>query len=128
MPHRWSFFRAGGFDQVRLDTGADFAALAELDPKLWVALSCPTTGVEIDPHTLALLDEDKDGRVRFPEVLAAVKWAVGVLKKPDLLVEAVSAIFRIRRFGPAATSPPPAIIISASRIQITGRSSTTRTE
>jgi len=87
-PHRWSFFRAGGFDQVRLDTGADFAALAELDPKLWVALSCPTTGVEIDPHTLALLDEDKDGRVRFPEVLAAVKWVVGVLKKPDLLAEA----------------------------------------
>lgn len=87
-PHRWSFFRAGGFDQVRLDTGADYAALGELDPKLWVALSCPTTGVEIDPHTLALLDDDKDGRVRFPEVLAAVKWVAGVLKKPDLLVEA----------------------------------------
>ena len=88
MAHRWSFFRAGGFDQVRLDTGADFAALAELDPKLWVALSCPTTGLEIDPHSLELLDADKDGRVRVPEVLAAVKWVTGVLKRPDLIAEA----------------------------------------
>ncbi|HVE87166.1 MAG TPA: hypothetical protein VND93_30130, partial [Myxococcales bacterium] len=88
MAHRWSFFRAGGFDQVRLDTGADYAALAELDPKLWVALSCPTTGVEIDPHSLELLDTDKDGRVRVPEVLAAVKWMTGVLKSPDLIAAA----------------------------------------
>src|SRR3954453_6955428 len=76
VPHRWSFFRAGGFDQVRLDTGADFAALHELDPKLWVALSCPVTGLEVPAHTLELLDTDKDGRVRLPEVLAAVKWTV----------------------------------------------------
>jgi hypothetical protein len=88
VPHRWSFFRAGGFDQVRLDTGADFAALPDLDPKLWVALSCPTTGVELPPHTLELLDTDKDGRVRLPEIIAAVKWTVSVLKDPGLLVSA----------------------------------------
>ena len=29
-----------GFDQVRLDTGADLMALDELDQKLWVALVC----------------------------------------------------------------------------------------
>ena len=27
----WKFFRAGGFDQVRLDTGADLMALDKLD-------------------------------------------------------------------------------------------------
>jgi hypothetical protein len=88
VAHRWTFFRAGGFDQVRFDTGADFAALAELDPKLWVALSCPTTGIELAPRTLELLDTDKDGRVRLPEVLAAVKWTVSMLKDPELLVKA----------------------------------------
>ena len=49
--HRWRFFRAGGFDQVKLDTGADLMSLDQLDQKLWVALACPTTGLEFDPKT-----------------------------------------------------------------------------
>lgn len=32
--HRWKFFRAGGFDQVLLETGADLMALETLDQKL----------------------------------------------------------------------------------------------
>ncbi|MFH1810038.1 MAG: hypothetical protein ABIJ09_14930 [Pseudomonadota bacterium] len=83
--HRWKFFRAGGFDQVRLDTGADLLALDQLDPKLWAALSCPTKGLEIDPKTLEWLDSDHDGRVRVPEVIAAAKWAGSMLKDPDRL-------------------------------------------
>ena len=63
-PHTWHFFRAGGFDQVRLDSGADLLALDQLDQKLWTALACPTTGLEFDKQTLALIDTDKDGRVR----------------------------------------------------------------
>ena len=72
--HLWKFFRAGGFDQVKLDSGADLTALDQLDQKLWVALACPTTGVEFDIRTLALIDTDKDGRVRVPEMIAATKW------------------------------------------------------
>ncbi len=83
MAHHWRFFRAGGFDQVRLDTGEDFKHLGELDPKLWVALSCPTRGLEFDAHTLDLLDQDKDGRIRVPEVIAASTWAAKMLKNPD---------------------------------------------
>lgn len=84
--HRWRFFRAGGFDQVRLDTGADLAHLAELDQKLWVALSCPTQGVELDAATLALVDTDADGHVRAPELIAAIDWAVARLSSPDVLI------------------------------------------
>lgn len=84
--HRWRFFRAGGFDQVRLDTGADLAYLAELDQKLWVALSCPTQGVELDAATLALVDTDADGHVRAPELIAAIDWAIARLRSPDVLV------------------------------------------
>jgi hypothetical protein len=84
----WRFFRAGGFDQVKLETGADLLNLDALDQKLWVALACPTSGLEFDARTFALIDTDKDGRVRAPELIAAVKWAGSLLKQPDDLVRA----------------------------------------
>jgi hypothetical protein len=83
--HAWRFFRSGGFDQVSIDTADDLRHLAELDPKLWTALSCPTTGLEFDPRTLALLDADGDGQIRVPEILAAVRWACERLKDPAAL-------------------------------------------
>src|SRR3954471_16586866 len=83
----WRFFRAGGFDQVRLDAGADLINIDALDQKLWVALACPTSGPEIDPRTLSLIDLDKDGRVRASELLAAVRFARANLKNPDDLLK-----------------------------------------
>lgn len=88
-PHTWRFFRAGGFDQVKLDTGSDLLHLDQLDQKLWTALACPTQGLEFDQKTLALIDTDGDGRVRAPELIAALKWAGGLLKNPDDLVKDV---------------------------------------
>jgi hypothetical protein len=84
--HTWNFFRAGGFDQVQLDSGADLLALKDLNQKLWVALSCPTRGIEFDSQTLDMIDSDGDGRVRANEVLAAIAWAGGLLKNADVLV------------------------------------------
>lgn len=89
---RWRFHRLGGFDQVRIETGADVCHLAELDQKLWAALSCPTTGLELDTHTLALLDTDEDGRIRVPEILAAADWTCRALKNPDDLVKGESVL------------------------------------
>jgi hypothetical protein len=86
MSHKWKFFRAGGFDQVKLESGADLMNLDQLDQKLWVALACPTTGLEFDPATLALIDSDKDGRIRVPELISAVKWAGSMLKDANELV------------------------------------------
>ena len=85
--YNWKFFRAGGFNQVALSSGADLLNLDKLDQKLWVALACPTTGVEFDKATLALIDTDKDGRVRAPALIAAVKWAGGLLKNADDLLK-----------------------------------------
>lgn len=84
--HRWRFFRAGGVDQVKIERGADIAHLDQLDQKLWVALSCPVKGLEFDERTLELLDVAKDGRVRPPEILDAVRWIRRVLKNLDELV------------------------------------------
>ncbi|MGZ3426743.1 MAG: hypothetical protein ACXVCV_08855 [Polyangia bacterium] len=85
--HRWKFNRVGGVDQVTLRDGADLTHLPELDPKLWVALAMPTRGVHVDTKTLDALDTDKDGRIRLPEVLDAVKWAAASLKSADELLK-----------------------------------------
>lgn len=90
--HTWNFFRAGGFDQVQLDSGADLLALKELDQKLWVALGCPTRGLEFDSRTLDLIDSDTDGHVRANEVLAAIDWAGRLLKNADLLIEGADSL------------------------------------
>lgn len=84
-PHRWRFFRSGGFDQVRLDTPEDLAALRSLDQKLWTALACPVTGLEFDARTLAYLDQDHDGRIRAPELLDAVDWTLLRLRDRGVL-------------------------------------------
>ncbi len=70
---------------MQLRHGADLTHLAELDQKLWMALAMPTRGVEFDPRTAALLDTDKDGRIRPPEVLAAIAWASTAFKSLDPL-------------------------------------------
>jgi hypothetical protein len=85
--HRWKFFRAGGFDQIRLSSGMDLLHLDELDQKLWVALACPTRGLEFDSRTLDLIDTDKDGRIRAPEIIAAAKWAAQRMKNPDIILQ-----------------------------------------
>jgi hypothetical protein len=90
--HRWTFFRAGGFDQVKLETGADIVNIGSLDRKLWVALACPTSGLEIDPRTLAFIDTDKDGRVRASELIAAVELAGRNLKNADELLRGEAAL------------------------------------
>ena len=90
--HAWKFFRAGGFNQVVIGSGADLLNLDQLDQKLWVALACPTTGVEFDKATLALIDTDRDGRVRAPELIAAAKWAAGLMKNPDDLLKGGSTL------------------------------------
>ena len=72
--HRWQFHRVGGLDQVAIETAEDLRAIQRLDQKLWVALSCPVNGLELDQRTLELLDLDHDGQVRAPEVLEALAF------------------------------------------------------
>ena len=59
------FFRAGGFDQLLLEKAADLQHLRDLDQTLWVASSCPTRGLKLDPGTLDFVDSDGDGRIRI---------------------------------------------------------------
>ena len=73
MGHQFNFFRAGGFNQVRLSSGADLMNLDQLDQKLWVALACPTKGLVFDAQTLNLIDI-KTNFVLIFDVLIFNEW------------------------------------------------------
>ncbi len=90
--HAWKFFTAGGVNQVAFRNGADLTSLEQLDLKLWVALAVPTRGIEFDTKTLDLIDTDKDGRIRPPELLAAVQSAVATRVNPDDLFKGGSSV------------------------------------
>ena len=111
MSHTFKFFRAGGFDQVRIDTAADLLALKELDQKLWVALSCPTKGIEFDARTLALIDSDNDGYIRAPELLAAIDWAAARLADPDVLAQQLDGV----PLAAIRDGEPSAALLAAAR-------------
>ena len=83
--HKWQFFKSARCVQAKVETGDDLLALKDLDKKLWTVLSAPTVGVRFDAATLQLLDADSDGRIRVPEVLAAVDWMAARFKKLDFL-------------------------------------------
>jgi hypothetical protein len=134
--HTWKFYRIGGLDQVALETGADLANLKHLDQKLWVALSCPVKGLELDEKTLALIDTDNDGRIRVPELLAAIDWAALVLNDLGVLLKdsdsvALSAFNTATPAGLAAHASAKRILASlgkadASAITLAEASDTVR--
>ncbi len=118
--HEWQFFRAGGVDQVSIRTGADIAHIGQLDQKLWVALACPTRGIEFDNATLDLIDTDADGRIRAPELVAACEWAVSMVKHPDVLAQS-SDVLRLDSISDA-TEEGQALADEARRIlKLAGR-------
>lgn len=88
--HVWSFSTIGGVKRVNLESGSDLVHLHELDPKLWTALSCPASDLEIDRKTLELIDTDSDGQIRVPEILGAIDWIVSVINNPDDLLKQAS--------------------------------------
>lgn len=81
----WGFHHIGNLDQATLQTSEELKSLSSLDPKLWVALSCPVKDLEFDARTLALLDENADGRIRIQDVTFAVNWTVERLHNPAVL-------------------------------------------
>ena len=60
-PNAFTFRRMSGLDQAILQTDWEWQNLGKLDQKLWMAMSCPTHGLEFNARTLALLDPDNDG-------------------------------------------------------------------
>lgn len=86
MSHAFAFSTVARTVQVRLCSGEDIAHLAELPQPYWLALSCPVNGLGPRGRAVAeALDTDGDGRVRVPEVLAAIDWLKPRLTSFDCL-------------------------------------------
>ncbi|MDR2962112.1 MAG: hypothetical protein LBU90_00500 [Bacteroidales bacterium] len=82
--HQWHFARIGGANRVLIENAQDLLHLRSLDQKLWTALSCPANNLMIDAKTMQYIDTDNDGRIRVPEILAAVEWLCSLVANPQV--------------------------------------------
>lgn len=90
--YRYGFYRMARTTQAALKCGADIEHLRELGRRYWLVLSRPV-GANVPQNAVAhLLDTDKDGRIRIPEVLAAVDWLKPRLNTFDILFAASSKL------------------------------------
>ncbi|MBD5553191.1 MAG: ABC transporter permease [Desulfovibrio sp.] len=89
---KFTFQRMGGINQVLMHTDYDWRNLDKLDPKLWMAMSCPVAGLEFSHATLELLDADHDGRIRAQEVREAASWICERLVHPSILADSPTEI------------------------------------
>ena len=87
MAHKWNFFKTSHLVQASVKTGDDLKNLKNLDQKLWTVLSMSVDGLVFDKKTLEFLDTDKDGRIRAPELLAAIDWLDVRLKSLDVVFD-----------------------------------------
>lgn len=90
--HNWHFLQNGGLIQVQISNIDDVLNLDSLDPKMWTALACPACGLEFSEETLNLLDNDKNGRVRIPEILSVVEYIKKYFSRPQIIMEEGDAI------------------------------------
>ncbi len=79
--HRHAFFSTARTTQPAIATGADVEHLAGLPRTYWVVLAAPADGTPL----ARALDADGDGRIRAPDVLAAVAWLAPRLASFDRL-------------------------------------------
>lgn len=54
--------------------------MAEVPAAHWIALACPTVGLNLDKRFLAFLDDDDNGRVRVEELLRHIAWVDRMLR------------------------------------------------
>ncbi len=85
--YKWTFQNIGGSTRVKIRCGEDLRHLAELDPKMWTVLSCPTQGLEIDKKSLEYIDVNKDQRIHIEDVIATANWLTSVIDNPDTILE-----------------------------------------
>lgn len=92
MKHTWTYANVGGNTRVVINTGEDIRHLGELDEKLWTVLACPSSGLEIDDASLALIDHDSDGKIHVKDIVVTSEWLCQMLKSPDVLIAGTDII------------------------------------
>jgi len=81
------FTRYGRTYQLVIRSAADLERALELDDSHWVATSAPVSALNCDAEFLALVDTDRNGRIRTDELRAAVSWLFERLSDRSALPE-----------------------------------------
>lgn len=92
MSYKFTFASVGGATRVKIQSEEDIRHLGELDQKMWTVLSCPTSGLEIAPESLQLMDTDGDRQLHVNEVIATAKWLDASLHSLNSLFDETDAI------------------------------------
>ncbi len=90
--HKWTYQNVGGATRIKIHSGEDIRHLGELDQKMWTVLSCPITGLEIDPKSMAYTDCDTDGKLHVNDVVATAQWLCEALNDAGLLIKSPAAL------------------------------------
>ena len=90
--NHWKFFKAGGAYQASINTAEDIKNIGELDRKVWSALACPVNGLAFDQKLLDILDSQKDGKIRYDDIVSATQWVSKNLKDVSVMFDAPNAV------------------------------------
>ncbi len=74
------FNKYGGYYHLNITKSSDMEHILELPDSLWIATSCPVSGLRMDPNFLKALDANGNGRIVSGEVREAVRWILKILK------------------------------------------------
>ncbi|MBO4492201.1 MAG: hypothetical protein J5944_12690 [Lentisphaeria bacterium] len=77
------FQRLGGSFQLLVEKPSDLTFIPDLNDALWAMTSARCGAFRSDPDFLAMLDSDKNGRIRVNEVKEAVRWMTSLLTDFD---------------------------------------------
>ena len=116
----WAFSRTGGVDQVVLKDGNDVDRLKDLDPKLWAVLALPANQPDLG-ECLEIMDADRDGKVRIPDILRSVEELKAKIVSLDLLFEPGDSLPIDRITDPAVKEAIAHILASLSQTNALGR-------
>lgn len=77
---RIEFRILGGSRQMLIRTGEDLIRAAGLDAAHWAMTAARMDALVFDRDFLTFLDTDKNGRIRYDEVKAALRWMISLLR------------------------------------------------
>ncbi len=81
--HRPTFDKYGGDHHLRISQVEDLKHILTLADGRWMATSCPTFGLKVDPAFIKFLDADGNRRIISNEVRGAISWTLERLRPSE---------------------------------------------
>ncbi len=82
------FRKYGGTFQLEISEVDHLEQVLKLDESKWVATSAPVDSLNVEPQFLAMVDFDRNGRIRSDELKEAISWTLRMLRDRSGLLAA----------------------------------------